>query len=125
MTEFDGIRDNDPQVLKIKKETLMKLQKLEIERDDQIKTARKGMPIPTLSLGKQFQNTTKERGAVHDQKNRIRDQIEREQKKALRKREKELSEKYPKAYKQHLIEKQKERMKENQKSLEKDREHGR
>ncbi len=125
MSFFDQIVDSDLHVLKIKKETELKLQKLEMERSDQTTTARKGKHVPVLSLGRQFQNTGKEVKAVNKQKQQIRDQIEREQRKAVNKRKKELSLEYPREYKEHLIEKQKERMKENQKSLEKDREHGR
>ena len=113
MTEFEELLKEDSIYKKILIENDFKIQSLKINTDLQKETAKKGKPNPVLSLGKQYQPTKKSVNELSKKEDLRITAIEKMTSKELKKREEELAKLHPKIYREYLIEKMKEKAKEN------------
>lgn len=130
MITFEEIRDADVEYQRLKKQLELEKTKREITFSKQDRNARKGKPVPVLAPGnKQFQNTSKQRQELKKGEKKIQQDIELKYQKALQRRVEELAKGNPKEYeeyekrmaKERRLKEDLEKMKENQREIERDR----
>ncbi|MFY0599308.1 MAG: hypothetical protein JXR03_06520 [Cyclobacteriaceae bacterium] len=126
-TQFEELKENDLEIIRIKKEAELKLNNLGISYGKQLDSIRQGKPIPVLKpIGiKQFQNTTEQQRRQQEKTAIQKKEILERAKIAELKRERELAEIHPNEYKEYLKKQRQlkamEKMKENFKDKDRER----